>query len=364
MKTNYALVTGLFIATGLMAQTNSTPMVAPPTALRGVPEVAPAATNAPAAKVPPKGAAPAKKSAAKPFAKPAPKKVEKTVALMPGTATVNATHVNVRGRSTILSERLSQLNKGETVTVIEQVENKWAKGDDLKQWAHIVYPSNAPVWVYAKFIDASNSVAVPKLNLRGGPSENFSVVGRLTKGATVKQVQTKGEWMQIEAPPGCSVFVGAIFLAQDTNAIVAANTVPTTLPPDSTNVITDVETTIPPVADAATTNAALAELQQFANELGTNAPPVVEEPLPPRVVMREGVVNNATSIQAPSVYGLSGMDTGRTINYLHTTSTNVDLFNYVGRHVIVAGEESLDERWPNTPVLTLQRIQVIDDKEK
>ena len=56
------------------------------------------------------------------------------------------------------------------------------------------------------------------------------------------------------------------------------------------------------------------------------------------------------------------MDTGRTINYLHTTSTNVDLFRYVGRHVIVTGEESLDERWPNTPVLTLQRIQVVDDK--
>ena len=80
--------------------------------------------------------------------------------------------------------------------------------------------------------------------------------------------------------------------------------------------------------------------------------------------MREGIVNNATSIQAPSTYGLSGMDTGRTINYLYTTTTNVNLFRYVGRHIIATGEESLDERWPNTPVLTLQRIQVIDDKEK
>ena len=103
--------------------------------------------------------------------------------------------------------------------------------------------------------------------------------------------------------------------------------------------------------------------ETFGELGGTNAAPEVpEEPLPPRVVMREGIVNNATSIQAPSVYGLSGMDTGRTINYLHTTSTNVNLFRYVGRHVIVTGEEALDERWPNTPVLTLRRIQVVDDK--
>jgi hypothetical protein len=79
--------------------------------------------------------------------------------------------------------------------------------------------------------------------------------------------------------------------------------------------------------------------------------------------MREGIVSGNTSIQAPSYYSLLGMDTGRTINYLHTTSTNVHLGRYMGRHIIVTGEESLDPRWPNTPVLTLQRIQVVDEKQ-
>jgi len=27
--------------------------------------------------------------------------------------------------------------------------------------------------------------------------------------------------------------------------------------------------------------------------------------------------------------------------------------------VLVSGEEELDERWPNTPVLTIQRIQTV-----
>jgi len=363
MKMNYALVTGLFLATGLIAQTNSRSPVAPapvaattpaPAPVVSAPVVlAPVVTNKPAAKPVVKKPAPAKRTF-----------VEKTVTLVPGPATVNATHVNVRGRSTILSETLSQLNKGDTVMVIEQVQNKWAKGDDMKQWAHITYPSNAPVWIFSAFVDANKVVTKPKLNLRGGPGENYSVVGQLTKGATVTEISTKGEWMQIQPTPGCSAFVAAIFLKQDPTAIAAIEPAIPSLPPASTNVITEMDPLAAQVADAAITNAAMAELNAFAAEMGgTNAaPPEIEEPLPPRVVMREGIVNNATSIQAPSVYGLSGMDTGRTINYLHTTSTNVNLFRYVGRHVIVTGEESLDERWPNTPVLTLQRIQVVDDK--
>ena len=372
MKMNYALVTGLFLATGLIAQTNSRSPVAPapvaatpaPAPVVAAPVVpAPAATNKPAMKPVVKKAAPKKVVPAKPAL------VEKTVTLVPGPATVDAKNVNVRGRSTILSEPLSKLNKGATVMVIEQVENKWAKGDDMKQWAHITYPSNAPVWIFASFVDSNKVVTVPKLNLRGGPGENYSIVGRLTKGATVDEISTKGEWMQVQPTPGCSAFVAAIFLKQDAAALAQVEPAKPTepsLPPASTNVITEMDPLATQVADAATTNAAMTELNAFAAELGgTNAAqPITEEPLPPRVVMREGIVNNATSIQAPSVYGLSGMDTGRTINYLYTPSTNVNLFRYVGRHVIVTGEESLDERWPNTPVLTLQRIQVIDDKEK
>jgi len=371
MKMNYALLTGLFLATGLMAQTNitapTTPVPAPapaPVVVAPAPvAVAQAVTNKPMAKPSTK-----KKPAPK---KPAPAKpafVEKTVTLVPGPAVVNAKNVNTRGRSTIVSEPLSKLQKGDIVTVIEQVTNKWAKGDDMKQWAHITYPTNGPAWVFASFVDANKTVTAPKVNLRGGPGENYSIIGRLTKGATVEVITTKGEWTQIQPPAGCSAYVAAIFLKQDAEMIAKAEPVAPIVPtaePASTNDIAEVAPIATTVADAAITNAALAELNKFANEVAgntNNAPTEPEEPLPPRIVMREGIVKNATSIQAPSVYSLAGMDTGRTINYLYTTSTNVDLFRYVGRHIIATGEESLDERWPNTPVLTLQRIQVVDDK--
>jgi uncharacterized protein YgiM (DUF1202 family) len=371
MKLNCTLIAGLFLTTSLIAQTNTNP--APSTA-GGSPAPAVAEPTQPAAPVP----APAPAVTKKPSTKAAPKAaqarhpsvVEKPVTLVPGPAMVNGQHVNIRGRSTILSEALTRANKGDMVTVLEQVENKWAKGDDMKQWARIAYPSNATVWVFASLVDSNKTVTVPKLNLRGGPGENFSIVGHLTKGTTVKEISTKGEWMRIEPPANATAFIAAMYLKQDAAMLTAAQPATPAPPiePATTNAVVDVITNLPTPVDVASTtgtNAGSADLNAFANEVaGTNATPAaVETPLPPRIVLREGIVSGNTSIQAPSYYSLVGMDTGRTINYLRTPSTEVHLGLYMGRHVIVQGEEALDERWPKIPVLTLQRIQVIDDKE-
>lgn len=362
MNKNYALALGMFLAASLVAQTNSSSPVT--SAASAVPALQ-AQAPAPAAVQQTPAAAP-KPAAKKPVVK-RPAIVEKTVSLIPGPAIVDARNVNVRGRSTIMSEALTRLNKGDAVTVLEQVENKWAKGDDMKQWARIAYPTNAPVWVFASFVDSNKTVTVTRLNMRGGPGENYSIVGRITKGTTVNEIITKGEWMQITPPEGASAFIAAMYLKQDA-AQIAAVTPPTPAPPTvpaSTNVIAEVEPAPVPVVDTAAATAGTNDLTAFVAGVTGNTNVVVptepEEPLPPRVVMREGIVRNATSIQAPSHYGLAGLETGRTINYLYTTSTNVNLNRYANLHVIVTGEESLDERWPNTPVLTLQRIQVVDE---
>jgi hypothetical protein len=78
------------------------------------------------------------------------------------------------------------------------------------------------------------------------------------------------------------------------------------------------------------------------------------------VVLREGLVRGTVSIQAPTRFALISPETGRTINYLHTTSPDLDLSRYKGLHIVVTGEEGLDERWKNTPVITIQRIQVLE----
>jgi hypothetical protein len=56
---------------------------------------------------------------------------------------------------------------------------------------------------------------------------------------------------------------------------------------------------------------------------------------------------------------LRSLDNGRVMDYLYSTSTNVVLKNYKGLTILVSGEEELDERWPDTPVITIQKIQVV-----
>ena len=48
------------------------------------------------------------------------------------------------------------------------------------------------------------------------------------------------------------------------------------------------------------------------------------------------------------------------VNFLHTTTTNLNLSRYIGMRIVVTGPEGLAERWPDTPILTVQRIVVID----
>ena len=66
------------------------------------------------------------------------------------------------------------------------------------------------------------------------------------------------------------------------------------------------------------------------------------------------------SIQAPTHFELISPDNGRTMNYLFTTAHDLDLRRYKGLRIIVTGEEGLDERWRNTPIITIQKITVLE----
>lgn len=286
---------------------------------------------------------------------------EPPVALAPGRAVIAGENVNVRAQPTIYSEVLKRLNAGETVTVIESLTRTNAKPDEPTQWARIAIPADVRVWVHADYVDPTNkTVRASRLNVRAGPGEEYSVLGTLERGAPVKEISTKGDWIQIEAPADAYAFVAAKYLKQEAPAAVPATQPSPPAPaavPEATPVASApaeppaVPTPTPPPSEpAAATPPETAP-----------APPPVEEPPPKRIVQREGIVKTAWSIQAPTPYALVDPDSGRTINYLYTTATNLDLSRYKGLRIIVTGEEGLTERWPNTPVLTIQRIYVLPD---
>jgi uncharacterized protein YgiM (DUF1202 family) len=359
MKMKLWSVYVMMVSTSLLAQDSSnsipaapveSPAAAPaPAAVQPEPEP----TNAPAAK-------PVKKSAGKKARKHAARRAAaaelKTVPLVPGPAVVAATHVNVRGQARLNSEVLTRMTNGEPVTVVEELTLKHSGPEEPSVWAKIVLPGKAHAWVFASYVDATNkTVLAKKLNLRGGPGENYSVLGTLHQGDAVQEIQTKGKWMEVEATTNAYAFMAAQYLTQEPSALAA-------IAPEQPATVAETA----PAAEAVTNMPAAAEAVTDTNQMTgatTNevaAAPAAEEPPPPRIVQREGIVRYTASIQAPTVFELVSPDNHKPIDYLYTTSTNLDLNRYKGLHIIVTGEEGLDERWKNTPLIVIQRIQVIE----
>jgi uncharacterized protein YgiM (DUF1202 family) len=333
MKMNCWLMLGATLATGAIAQNNTNalpPIPAPvtsPTQTMSASASAVADTNAPAVQPKPKHVRHKRRKLAAAASAPI---TEPTVTLVPGPATVDVKNINVRGQAGLRGEVVAHLNQGDTVTVLDQMNLDRHKTGEPAQWAKIALPTSTHVWVYAAFVDATNKTVLPKkLNLRAGPGENYSVLGVIERGTSVTEIITKGRWMQIDPPSNAYAFVAAMYLKQEA---VAANPTPV----ETTPVLQPQPVAPPP------------------------PPPVIEPTPATREVTHEGVVGPVASIVAPTPYKLYDPETYQTIDYLYTTATNLDFSRYNNMRIIVTGEEALDERWKDTPVLTVESIQVID----
>ncbi len=352
MKRNIVLILAAMICGSLPAQevTNAPPApaipAAAPTNASATSTNTSGPTNAPAAKAE-KKKTPKKKAEKK---APAPKKAIaelRTTPLVAGQASVIASNVNVRGQAKLKSEVITQVQKGQIVNVLEEVTLKNSGPSEPSAWAKIVLPANVHVWVNSSFINSSNKTVIPKrLKLRGGPGENYSMLGIIKQGDEVKEVGSKGDWLEIEAPAEACGFVAAQYLKQPAEA------------PPTVAVVTENPPVTPAPAEPPATPPTEAAVTPPPTPPETNSVP--EESLPPRIVDREGVVRGTFSIQAPTKFELVSPDTGKAINYLYTTSPSLDLRRYKGMRIIVTGEEGLDERWRNTPVITIQKIQVLE----
>jgi uncharacterized protein YgiM (DUF1202 family) len=279
--------------------------------------------------------------------------------LAENTALVTHDRVNVRAQAALTGEVITQLRRGEHVTILEEIAVPQPKEGEPAKWCRIALPSNTPVWVHSEFIDPSTKkVTASRLNVRAGPGDNFSVVARLDRGATVKEIRTVNKWIEIEPPPGAQAFVAANFLtrqpAQRPAEIAAvAPTTPVRAPVEPAAPEPEPAEPAPPIAS-----------EPMADAAAIPAPePVIVQPEPElepvrRVVTREGIVRRDFSVQTPTYYALESPDTKRTINYLHNTDPKYQLKHYVGFRVVVTGEESIDRRWPRTPVLQIESIDV------
>ncbi|MBM3823155.1 MAG: hypothetical protein FJ404_09770 [Verrucomicrobia bacterium] len=321
---------------------------------------------------------------------------------------VRADRVNVRGKASLQSEVITQLSKGESVVILDEAAAAGAKQETgtPPAWLKIRMPANTPVWVNASHVDpASKSVTVRKLNIRGGVGENYSILGTVDKGAVLKEIRTVGDWMEIEAPTNTFGFVAADLITRGAAPMHPPASVPpvasapntkapppvtiqTPLPVRDLSSAPDVaKPAVPPASNSnppstesvkaptpppapetpVAATATLSPPKPEPTNLAPAEPPVTsarpspsnEEPPPKRVISREGIVKKARNIQAPDDYQLVSEESGRVINFLVTHKLGITLKDFVGRKLLVTGEELVDRRWPNTPIIDVEDLRIV-----
>jgi SH3-like domain-containing protein len=309
----------------------------------------------------------------------------------PASAVVKSGAVNVRAQPGFGGEVLGHLKKGETVAVQAEITLVHAPKGEPTAWSEIVLPADFPVWVDGHFIDAeSHTVKARRINLRGGPGENFNVVGRLNKGATVTEIRKHNDWMAIQPPSNAYAYVAAGLLEIQTASApvpppivnapppvtaptpVASTPAPAPVappptigepapvaPPPTTSEPASASPVAPPVQTPAPATSQgdvdkeLAALRQAeASEIPADAPP--------RIITREGYVHRVSNVQAPSEYELHDIRTDTLIEFMQSPpGSDVKLRTYVGTRVSVTGPEFVDHRWPRVPILQAQSINLI-----
>ncbi|HEY3856405.1 MAG TPA: SH3 domain-containing protein [Verrucomicrobiae bacterium] len=296
----------------------------------------------------------------------------------PGNAVVKGNSVNVRGQPSFVGEVLGHLHKGDTATLLEEITLSHPPADEPPKWYKIAMPTNIPAWIKIDYIDpATKAVKVHRVNLRGGPGENYSVVGRLEKGAMLNELRDDKGWVAIEPPTNAYAFVAAELLEIQTApapvAAVASTPAPApepvAVPPPAAAPVaatpppaeqpapapTPAPVAPPPTAQAET--AAEAAALQHATAVTTNAA-LETEALAPRIVTREGFVHKSHNIQSPTYFELHDIKSGDLIEYLQPQGQQ-NFKIYVGTRVSITGPEVMDTRWPRTPVLQVQSVELM-----
>ncbi len=109
------------------------------------------------------------------------------------------------------------------------------------------------------------------------------------------------------------------------------------------------------------TKPAVAAAPKTTTPITVPVTPPVAEKLPVRIVTREGIVQRTLNIQSPAPYVLEHIESGKVINYLISTNADLPMKLLTGRRVLVTGEEAIDSRWADTPVLKIQTLKTTDN---
>jgi len=268
-----------------------------------------------------------------------------TAGLAAETATVSASTVNVRGRAGFkLGEVITKLSRGDTVTILEEVTLKSPMAGEPAAWLKIALPANTPVWLHSSYVDpATQTINASRLKVRCGPGVNFSVLGFIDKGTTVKEIRRQNDWMEIEPPEGLSAYIAA-------NLVNRQNAGPTT-PPSTSPAIAGEPPNSEPVAETATTIPATTETESPAVETPKETPAVTDKtpeipvgadigtPPPVTSAANRTPPTSTTIVAEPApAIGATPAEVGRDLTAEERASRALEQRTRDGQHWVVASE--------------------------
>ncbi|MEE2813587.1 MAG: hypothetical protein VX945_03750, partial [Verrucomicrobiota bacterium] len=287
---------------------------------------------------------------------------------------------------------------------------------DAGLWVHSDYlnPATTAPGVNGQGKPVKLNVAVVKanlLNVRGGAGEEFPILSKLPAGAQIVLTgASKAKWREVLAPQNASVYVAAQFVTRQkiTSGVVEVPQIPvpnpTVTPPAPNPSAAPLPPTPPPPPPASVVpleikkfgqnnpktpggvqvkrNSSTQNPQPTTNPVKPTAPSKPKETIKPiqlaktnpalpaptttkpknetpvRIVHREGIIRRTLDIQSPSGYVLEHLESGKKINYLVLDKKVALKLNwFIGKKVLVTGEEALDARNAVTPVLLVSTLK-------
>lgn len=118
---------------------------------------------------------------------------------------ITADRVNVRSGDNLNFEVLSQLNKGEKIMVL----------DRRYGWYKVKLPQESFCYInsdYVKRNDGKGVVEGTNVLLRAGAGTNYTILGKLNQGETVRILDEDNSWYKIEPPEGSVGWVYSNFV--------------------------------------------------------------------------------------------------------------------------------------------------------
>jgi uncharacterized protein YgiM (DUF1202 family) len=257
---------------------------------------------------------------------------------------------NVRARPSKTAEVVAQLNKGDTVEVLER--KSVTEKDKTEEWLRIALPATAKCYVNAKLIE-NGAAKVDAVNVRCGPGTHYRDVGKLARGERVEVLKTTGVWLEIKPTEHCSGWIAAELIKAEAGApkpATAPAAAPGTPPPStvpSANAPPEVVT--PPVALPGTPAPAAPAVRIV------NTDPDVQV----AYVVKDGILRTVKDANAPAAYELvtPAMDRlDHRICYVEVAQMNVTRFD--GKHVRISGNQHW-RKGDRDAVLAAERVEMV-----